>query len=56
MLNKSHLDWNDMQELQEIGLIALVHPEAMQRLFAAIPDAHRDAGHPTAEGGQEDPT
>jgi hypothetical protein len=42
MLNKSHFDWNDMQELQEIGLIALVYPEAVERLFAHIPDANPD--------------
>ncbi len=42
MLNKSQFDWNDMQELQEIGLIALVDPEAVQRLLAHIPDANPD--------------
>lgn len=56
MLNKSHFDWNDMRELQEIGLIALVCPEAVERLFAAVPDARPEAGHPGAEGGQTGPT
>jgi hypothetical protein len=54
MLNKSHFDWNDMKELQEIGLIAFMYPETVQRLFAPISDAHPEAGHPSGEGGQED--
>jgi hypothetical protein len=54
MLNGSTFDWNDMKDLQEIGLIALMFPEAVQRLFEPDSDANRNAGNPREKGGQED--